>query len=30
MKTRELGASGVRVPIIGQGTWNMENDDRRE
>lgn len=29
MKTRTLGLTGVTVPIIGQGTWNMEGDDRR-
>jgi len=29
MRTRELGPTGVCVPIIGQGTWNLERDDRR-
>ena len=28
MKTRSFGASGVEVPIIGQGTWEMEGDRR--
>jgi diketogulonate reductase-like aldo/keto reductase len=23
-----LGASGITVPLVGQGTWNMERDDR--
>jgi len=26
---REFGSSGVRVPVIGQGTWQMEGDDRQ-
>lgn len=26
MRTREFGASGVSVPIVGQGTWMMEAD----
>ncbi len=30
METRKLGPHGVAVPVIGQGTWNMEGDDRRE
>jgi diketogulonate reductase-like aldo/keto reductase len=25
---RAFGASRARVPVIGQGTWNMESDDR--
>lgn len=29
MKARTLGMTEVTVPIIGQGTWNMERDDRR-
>lgn len=29
MKLREFGPTGVRVPVIGQGTWQMERDDRR-
>jgi diketogulonate reductase-like aldo/keto reductase len=28
--TRAFGAGGVRVPVLGQGTWNLERDDRRE
>lgn len=28
MKTRPFGPTGVDVPVIGQGTWNMERDDR--
>lgn len=27
METRPFGASGFHVPVIGQGTWQMENDD---
>lgn len=27
---RPLGPSGVKVPVIGQGTWNMERDPREE
>ncbi len=30
MKTRQFGHRGPAVPVIGQGTWNMEQDDRRE
>lgn len=30
MEYRVFGSTGVRVPVIGQGTWNMEDDDRRE
>lgn len=26
MRSRELGLTGVRVPVIGQGTWNMEGE----
>lgn len=29
MRTRPFGATGVQLPVIGQGTWNMEHDDRR-
>src|SRR5918911_2623910 len=29
MRTR-FGPLNVSVPAIGQGTWNMEHDDRRE
>src|SRR5262245_6660882 len=28
MERRPLGPMGVRVPVIGQGTWNLEHDDR--
>jgi diketogulonate reductase-like aldo/keto reductase len=27
MKTRSFGWTGMEVPVIGQGTWNMEGDD---
>jgi len=26
--TQPFGPSGHRVPVLGQGTWNMERDDR--
>lgn len=26
MRTRELGRTGVRLPVVGQGTWNLERD----
>ncbi|HTR53118.1 MAG TPA: aldo/keto reductase [Kofleriaceae bacterium] len=29
MHTRAFGPLGVRVPVIGLGTWNMERDDRK-
>lgn len=29
MRQRVLGPTGREVPVIGQGTWNMERDDRR-
>src|SRR5215831_14166991 len=29
MRTRRFGARGPDVPVIGFGTWNMEQDDRR-
>jgi diketogulonate reductase-like aldo/keto reductase len=29
MQTRRLGWTGVELPIIGQGTWLMEQDDPR-
>lgn len=28
MKTRAFGWTGIQVSTIGQGTWNMEGDDR--
>ncbi|XXF79173.1 aldo/keto reductase [Myxococcaceae bacterium GXIMD 01537] len=28
MEKRLWGGTGVRVPLIGQGTWQMEQDDR--
>ncbi|HEX4336238.1 MAG TPA: aldo/keto reductase [Polyangiaceae bacterium] len=28
MKQRVLGPGGVQVAVIGEGTWNMERDDR--
>jgi diketogulonate reductase-like aldo/keto reductase len=28
MKQRPFGAGGVPVAVIGEGTWNMERDDR--
>src|SRR5262245_8230474 len=30
MKTRALGSSGERVPVIGQGTWELELADEAE
>lgn len=30
MEQRPLGSLAVRVPLVGQGTWQMEGDDRRE
>jgi diketogulonate reductase-like aldo/keto reductase len=29
MKHRTFGPTGQQVSVIGQGTWNMERDDRR-
>ena len=29
MVTRPFGPTGVRVAVVGQGTWAMERDDRR-
>ncbi|HET6334644.1 MAG TPA: aldo/keto reductase [Polyangiales bacterium] len=29
MTSRPFGSSGVSVPVFGQGTWQMEGDDRR-
>ena len=28
MRQGTLGANGIAVPVVGQGTWNMERDDR--
>jgi diketogulonate reductase-like aldo/keto reductase len=28
-QTKTFGASGVQVPALGQGTWQMENDNAR-
>ena len=28
MEQRVFGPTGVRVPVLGQGTWRMEDDDR--
>jgi diketogulonate reductase-like aldo/keto reductase len=30
VQTRVFGSTAVRVPVIGQGTFRMESDDRRE
>lgn len=30
MERRAFGKTGFSVPVIGQGTWNMEKDDRDE
>lgn len=29
MRTRVFGPTGKEVPVVGQGTWNMERDGRR-
>src|SRR5436305_1483159 len=29
MRTRPFGGTGVAVPVLGQGTWRMEQDDPR-
>jgi diketogulonate reductase-like aldo/keto reductase len=28
METRPFGSAGIPVPVLGQGTWMMERDDR--
>ena len=30
MQRRPFGTSGVSLPVIGQGTWRMEDDERNE
>lgn len=30
MRSRTFGPSGRKLPILGQGTWNMERDERAE
>jgi diketogulonate reductase-like aldo/keto reductase len=30
MQHRPFGSSGVLVPVVGEGTWNMERDSRAE
>ncbi len=27
MRRRPFGSTGVVLPVIGQGTWNLERDD---
>ena len=27
MKRRPFGWTGVPVPVVGQGTWNLERDE---
>jgi diketogulonate reductase-like aldo/keto reductase len=29
MTSRAFGPTGVSIPVLGQGTWQMEGDDRR-
>ena len=29
MKQRTFGPTGRQVAVVGQGTWNLERDDRR-
>ena len=29
-RVHALGATGISLPVVGQGTWAMESDDRRE
>src|SRR5690242_749709 len=30
MTLRPFGASAVSVPVVGEGTWNMEGDDKKK
>jgi diketogulonate reductase-like aldo/keto reductase len=30
MRYRTFGPTGVQAPVVGQGTWEMERDDRRQ
>jgi diketogulonate reductase-like aldo/keto reductase len=30
MQTRPFGSTHLRVPVLGQGTWNLERQERRE
>lgn len=30
IETREFGRTGVQVPVIGQGTWNVGDDPASE
>jgi len=30
METRQFGPTRAQVPVIGQGTWNLERDNRKE
>ncbi len=30
MRRAPFGPTGIEVPLLGQGTWNMERDDERE
>ncbi|HEY3236372.1 MAG TPA: hypothetical protein VGJ84_16765 [Polyangiaceae bacterium] len=30
MKKRSFGPTATQVPVIGLGTWQMENDERRD
>src|SRR5215831_7751055 len=29
MTARSFGPANASVPVVGEGTWNMEGDDRR-
>lgn len=30
IRTRPFGPTGARVTVLGQGTWNLERDDRKQ